>query len=379
MAQREFPCRQCGAGLHYEPGTTVLKCPYCGTENEIPQSEVAVEELDYLSTLAQAADTEETVEALTVKCPSCGAESTLEPNVTAERCPFCGTAIVAQAVSTRVIKPRSLLPFEIKREIALASFRQWIASRWFAPSDLKKYAESGRMDGLYIPFWTYDCDTTSRYTGERGDNYTVTESYTDSKGRRQTRTVTRIRWHSVSGTVYNNFNDVLVLASTSLPHKYTEALEPWDLHQLVPFTPEFLSGFRAESYNIDLAGGFTRAKEIMDDTIRSSICSDIGGDHQRIHTVNTRYDHITFKHILLPIWLSAYRYREHPYRFLVNARTGEVQGERPYSWIKITLFVLFLLAVAGGAYYWYQQNQSAAPVSSDFFSWFGDFRYWWLA
>jgi hypothetical protein len=82
--------------------------------------------------------------------------------------------------------------------------------------------------------------------------------------------------------------------------------------------------------------------------IHASICGDIGGDHQRVHSVDTNYRHITFKHILLPVWLSAYRFRERTFRFLVNARTGEVQGERPYSWIKITLLVLFLLAVAAG-------------------------------
>ena len=54
---------------------------------------------------------------------------------------------------------------------------------------------------------------------------------------------------------------------------------------------------------------------------------------------------MTFKHTLLPVWISAYRYHDRTFRFLVNARTGEVQGERPYSWIKITLFVMLILAV----------------------------------
>ena len=75
-------------------------------------------------------------------------------------------------------------------------------------------------------------------------------------------------------------------------------------------------------------------------TIRATIARDIGGDHQRIHSVDTRYFNVTFKHALLPVWISAYRFHERTFRFLVNARTGEVQGERPYSWIKITLAVL---------------------------------------
>src|SRR5713101_1664932 len=75
----------------------------------------------------------------------------------------------------------------------------------------------------------------------------------------------------------------------------------------------------------------------MDAEIRATVCRDIGGDHQKIEALQTRHDKTTFKHILLPIWISSYRHGDRTYRFLVNARTGEVQGERPWSWIKIAL------------------------------------------
>ena len=81
--------------------------------------------------------------------------------------------------------------------------------------------------------------------------------------------------------------------------------------------------------------------------IDSKIRWDIGGDEQRIHSKTTYYQNITFKYILLPVWISAYRFKERTFQFLVNARTGEVQGERPWSWIKITLLVIFILALIG--------------------------------
>ena len=40
---------------------------------------------------------------------------------------------------------------------------------------------------------------------------------------------------------------------------------------------------------------------------------------------------LTFKHVLLPVWLAAYRYRGKSFRFVVNGRTGSVEGERPWS------------------------------------------------
>jgi LSD1 subclass zinc finger protein len=351
IEHQKFPCRECGAFLVFAPGSTHLKCPYCGTENEIEASAEEIEEIDYNSFIASGALIADKQQIAVIKCTSCGAESSLKPNITSDECPFCGTALVVSSGSLcSVIKPKSLLPFKIDQKQGFGLYKSWLHDLWFAPNDLKKYAHNHeKLNGMYIPYWTYDCKTVSRYTGERGDNYTVTETYTTTENGKQvtrTRQVVKIRWRPASGTVRNTFDDVLVLASHSLPGNYTRELEPWDTQNLVPFNEKYLSGFRTETYQVDVKSGFEQAREIMDSTIRATICRDIGGDHQRIHFVDTIYKDITFKHILLPIWLSAYRYNNKVYRFMVNGRTGEVQGERPYSWIKITLAVLaFILLV----------------------------------
>jgi predicted RNA-binding Zn-ribbon protein involved in translation (DUF1610 family) len=344
--QRQFPCRQCGANLVFEPGTTHLKCPYCGTENDIAPIADVIEELDFHAHASDRANAGEIQETLTVRCVTCGAETDFTHDVAASKCPFCGAAIVATAASKKQIKARSLLPFYVTRDQANGLFRQWVTSLWFAPSDLVRVAHQTGIDGVYIPAWTYDSQTFSNYTGERGDDYWTTESFYVN-GQRRTRQVRRTRWSYASGQVSNRFDDVLVLATRSLPPKHADALTPWDLPSLVPYRDEYLSGFAAETYQVDLVQGFETAKGIMDVTIRATIASDIGGDHQRIHTVDTRYRGVTFKHILLPVWISAYRYHERVFRFLVNARTGEVQGERPWSAFKITLLVIaILIAVA---------------------------------
>ena len=124
-------------------------------------------------------------------------------------------------------------------------------------------------------------------------------------------------------------------------------LAPWDLWKLTPYQDEFLSGFQSEVYKIDLDQGFEVAKDRMHPTISQDIRMDIGGDHQRINSTDTEYSEITFKHILLPFWVAGFRFRNKTYQFLVNGRTGEVQGDRPYSWIKIGFAVLVLLIFAG--------------------------------
>jgi hypothetical protein len=236
----------------------------------------------------------------------------------------------------------------VSREQASSAYGRWLRALWFAPSALKRLSRQiERLSGVYLPFWTFDCSTRSTYSGERGDDYTVSEPYAALEGGRRFRhyrQVTHTRWTPASGTVANAFDDVLIAATSSLPTSDLAHLEPWDLDELVPYSDDYLAGFRAEAYSVPLAAGFRRARSIMDGYIRADVAGAIGGDRQRIHSVSTCYEEVTFKHLLLPVWVSAYRYRDRTYRFLVNARTGEVRGERPYSWVKITLAILAGLA-----------------------------------
>ncbi len=340
--QNEIICGQCGAKLTFAPGTDSLACEYCGNVNEIKVEKVEIEEIDFLDFINSKIDTAPKIEVVTIKCDSCGAETTFDENVVSESCEFCAAPLVATNKETSsLIAPKSLLPFKIVDKDGIKLYQTWLKKLWWAPNDLKKYArQKGKLTGIYIPYWTYDSDTSSDYSGERGDDYQDVESYTNSEGEEETRTVTRTVWSYVSGRVNEDFDDILVVASKSLPLKYIEELEPWDLTNLAPFDSKFLSGFKTESYQIDLKDGFEICKDKMEDIIRSSIRDDIGGDHQRINSLSTHYYDITFKHILLPIWISTYRFNNKAYRFMINGRTGEVQGERPYSWIKITLAVI---------------------------------------
>jgi DNA-directed RNA polymerase subunit RPC12/RpoP len=341
-----FHCRQCGAELAYTPGTTALECGYCGFENEIESGPEPVAELDYRAFLAELRDAAPSVEVATVKCEACGALVDRPENLDAYACVFCGKSIVATDASTRLLKPGGVLPFGIRHEDAYRAYRRWVESRWFAPSKLRRFARSGRrLDGVYLAFWTYDAEAITDYRGERGEDYWETKHVTemrDGKRVRRSKRVRRTRWYPAAGRVEDSFNDLLVPASRSLPDRSLRALEPWDVVNLVPFTPEFLAGFQAERYQVELDEGFEAARGIMDGVIRQTVRHDIGGDRQHIHELRTAFPHITFKHVLLPVWISAYEFGGRTFRILVNARTGEVHGERPYSFWKI------LLAVLGG-------------------------------
>ncbi|MCM8537343.1 MAG: hypothetical protein NE334_15490 [Lentisphaeraceae bacterium] len=352
MSEKQFPCNSCGANLLFAPGQASLVCPYCDSKNEIAESDVPVVEQDFedfLTQLENEPDQDAVVEINDTKCTACGAEFSVEPGEQSGECPYCATPFVSQPHTEVILKPQALLPFKVDIKKGKEEFREWVSSLWFAPNKLAEYARTTKkLQGIYLAHWTYDTDTTTSYMGSRGVHYWETQHYTDSEGKSRTRQVRKTRWYPCSGTVHNSFDDILIVANDSLPRKYTEKLEPWDLQELKPYADEYLSGFKSEKYSVGLKDGFVLAKRQVSPKIDQTIRRNIGGDEQRVFSQNSHWKDVTFKHILLPVWVTAYRYQDKVFRIVINARTGEVQGERPYSWIKITLAVLAIIAIVAG-------------------------------
>ena len=371
-ATNELPCSECGAPLTFKPGAGQLVCQFCGTENEIEGSGQQVspwgeqtgkgpviKELDYHKALNDALDDAEIEETATIRCPGCGAEVGLDPSTQADNCPFCATPLArAETHNHRHPKPQGVLPFAFEEREAKSRMTEWLGSLWFAPSSLKKYAEAGRpLAGIYLPHYTYDAIGDADYQGQRGDAYYVTETRTvmvDGKPQTKTVQVRKIRWTNVSGHVRHMFDDVLVQASETRGATKDGAEyggRSWDLTALEPYRAEYMAGFRAEAPGVGLEDGYNRAEQIMEQMLIRDIKFDIGGDAQRISNMTSRYSQITFKHILLPVWLASYRWKNKPFRVVVNGRTGEVSGERPYSPWKIAFAVAVGLIVAAGIGY----------------------------
>jgi LSD1 subclass zinc finger protein len=360
---RQFPCVSCGGALLFQPGAARLKCPYCGTENDIPLDagdQEYLKENNFLAALekleAEEKDGDKAAPiAEAVRCGACGAATTVSDERSSDRCPYCGSPLSMQNRQSLKLNVQALLPFAVTAEKALSAYREWIFSRWFAPGDFKLRAtRSEGMNGIYMPYWTYDSQTLTRYAGQRGDAYYVTEMVSvERNGKRglEPRQVRKIRWTGVSGTVDLFFDDVLVPASKSLPGHLQNRLEPWGLDNLKPFREEFLAGFVTETYQVGIKEGFTSAQGIMRPKIESAVRRDIGGDEQRITSMDTTHSQVTFKHILLPVWLSAYAYGGQIYRFMINAQTGEAAGDRPWSFWKIAFTVLAGAAALGGLIY----------------------------
>ncbi len=358
---RVFPCDQCGADLEFSIGQQSLQCPFCGFVKAIELPDAEIVENDYLTALrrleAQKASGTEAAEVQDVheiRCEGCGANVVFQGTLTSTNCPYCATPLQRDRVhnATARVRVDAVVPFLVPHDRAASNLRNWVQSLWFAPNDFKREGASGKFQGCYLPFYTFDAATFTQWSGERGDHYYETIQ----KANNQTETVRRTRWSWVSGEFDKPFDDVLVLALEDDRRNLIQSLEPWPLAQAQPFTLQFLTGYFARTYDVALEVGFQRGKQRMDSAIQSEVVRRIGGDEQRVSSQKTAYNDITFKHLLLPVWLLAYRYKQKAYRVTVNAATGEVQGERPYSWVKITLFVLMWVAIAAALFFFFQSR-----------------------
>lgn len=339
-------CANCGAELKYKPGSDQLKCEYCGYEEFIEQQKSSFEELELKHYLNAVGDNAYTDTIGLLHCKNCGANQHVEENYKSLHCVYCGEPLILEDIQKEGwILPGAVLPFQLDHKKARQLFKKWVNGIWFAPNKLKKAAlDPEKLHGLYIPNWTFDCNLTSQYQGMRGDYYYVTQRIKTSKGY-QNRQVRKTRWRPASGSVSGFIDDILINASEKKRREIPSKISHWNLKELVPFNQKYLAGFVTEKYTISLKEGhhqsFQEAKQIAYQWIRN----DIGGDTQTIQHADIHLSDETFKHILLPVFISSYRYKGKEYQFYVNGQTGAISGKYPISFWKIFFLVLLIIVI----------------------------------
>ncbi|MCH9740702.1 MAG: hypothetical protein K0U38_07690, partial [Epsilonproteobacteria bacterium] len=336
-----FTCDGCGAPLKYSPATASLRCEFCSSTKTIERSNEVIHEYDFQEAL-EFLETHNAQEIhKEVTCNKCAASFELTPYSISSNCPYCGTPAITDFV--KEITPKSLLPFNLPHDMAQQKFKKWIGSLWFAPNKLKDYVDGDeKLKGYYLPHWTYDANTHTHYRGQRGVVYYVTVERTvivNGREQRVRQREPRINWTPVSGSVQNSFDDITIGASKTISHTILDSLAPWNTTKLIPFNEKYLAGFESEEYTIGLDNGFEYAKVKMNHIIRQTIKYDIGGDQQQISSMQTSYHNTTYKNALFPIWTAQFKWKGKIYNYAINAQSGKIVGERPYSIVKIVLLV----------------------------------------
>lgn len=340
-------CPHCGATVTFDPATGGMHCEYCGYTCQIPapDSENEICELDFEAALhTESHNWGE--QKKSVQCKQCGAVSIYDVLETAALCPFCGSTNVMPAATEDTIAPNAVCPFAVTKEDAGKKFSNWLSNKWFAPKKAKQNASPDAFQGVYLPYWTYDAQTTSSFTARAGFDTTVH----DKNG-----TQTKTTWHRVNGVYQKFIDDQTVLASKRHANSYVTSCEPFDFSRLVPYSPQVVAGFIAERYSVGLKEGWEMAQKNIQARLRNDIgsyvCHHWRADRYDSLKFSTIYSNITYKYLLVPVWISSFKYKDKVYQFVVNGQTGKVAGKSPVSAWRVLWAVLFGAAVMAVLYF----------------------------
>lgn len=335
----DYSCPSCGAPIQFDPDSSSLLCKYCGFSQKLDgQSSDEEYELDNVEE-----NNEWQNETKIIKCENCAAENVVDKNAITSTCPFCGSNQVVETNEIVGIKPQRVIPFKLNETDAKETYNKWIKKRFFSPSKIKKQKVSTVINGVYLPVWTFDANSLSKYNGRLGKYYTVVRG----SGKNQ-RVETRIRWFRIHGIKNLLFDDLTVNAGVKITQGEIDKLAPYQTNDSFIYEKNYLVGFAAEHYYLKLSQGWDTAKTIAEPIIRQKILDNYHYDVVGSLKITTNYSNITYKYVLIPVWIGNYTYNNKNYRYLVNGETGKLVGKAPTSVLKVlgVTFAIIVLAVA---------------------------------
>ncbi len=339
-----YKCPNCGAATKYDIAAGGVACEHCGYTAPAQAQKVGVQAQRSEFTLETLSQAEKGwgLDRRVLHCDSCGAELAIAEGALTATCPFCASNRVnlRQAPSEN-LRPRFVIPFKITPEIVRQRARQWLGKGWFHPSGLADSSAIDRFSGVYLSFWTFDANIGSDWNAEVG--YEREERHYDASAK-EWRTRTVIDWRWERGHVVTRVNNLLVAGTARLSHLILEKVYPFNLNDLVTYSPDFLAGWQALTYDITLPKAWEAGKAIMREKAKSACYADIPTNHVRNFSMSADFSDEAWRYVLLPVYVAAYLFEGKTYQVMVNGQTGTVAGQKPVAWWKVWLAIGLLLA-----------------------------------
>lgn len=354
MADNIYYCSNCGGIMEFDVRTQTLKCPNCDTQINIVNDKDKIVEHEFTKRAARTISVTEK-QTSTMQCGSCGAKVEISPDCTATQCMYCGAGYVLADKQEEAIIPDGVVPFKIDKHQVKDTFNKWINKRWLAPGKLKHLYESGNIQGIYIPYWTFDADVVCDYSAEGGKHRKVEVKNSDGS----TTTKTETDWYNTHGRVKEFFDDVQVKASKNMKASLLKGIEPYDTkNQLASYSPEYLSGYGAECYTVSLEDAHHEANRIMENELRDLARKDVRKRYDEVRNVRIAPDYRdeTYKHILIPVYATAFTYANKNYSVLINGQTNKIKGDYPKSPVKIGIIAVAIIAIIAMLFIWSSKN-----------------------
>jgi hypothetical protein len=238
------------------------------------------------------------------------------------------------------LRPTALVAFKIQAEQLRPRAAEWLGKGWMHPSALKSGAVIDRFNGLYLSYWTFDAQVRAAWEAEVG--YERTESYYDA-GDKTWKTRIVIDWRSEQGEISLAVDDLLVSGSTRASRRLLEQINPFDLNALQTYTPDLLAGWQAQAYDLTLPAAWEQGKETIREQAKNACYADIPTSHVRNFRMRADFGNETWRYLLLPVYVAAYRFEEKVFQVMVNGQTGAIAGQKPVDWTRVWLAIAGIL------------------------------------
>ncbi len=334
-------CKTCGGNLIFNPTRQTLVCEQCG--NIVPITGTLTTEKSFQSMLINAPTWQK--DAAVYQCEHCGAKSVVSKFDLVAKCDYCGATNMVKTREMPGVRPDTIVPFSLGQTDAYNQVRNWLSKRWFVPHQFKRKLEMRQLNGIYYPAFSFDARVVTGYTGVKVRTETVT-TIVDGVEVTQSQTVR----HPIRGSDTHVFDDLLILANEEITPKILSALQPFETNKGQVFQQSYLSGFTVCQASKDPILCWEEAKKSMDSVIRDKINTKYSDCVIENLQLEMGITDVTYKHVLLPIYVGHTEYKDAKYQLFVNGRTGKVYGKTPKSGWKIFSWFagLGLLAVGIG-------------------------------
>lgn len=321
-----YECPNCGGNLKFDIPSQQLKCDYCLTLKD-----------PYEITKDKDAEESRAFDVTIFTCPQCGGEILSTDTSAAEFCSFCGASTILDARISKEKRPAYIIPFKQTKDACKKAYIAKMKRAFFAPDELKdeKYIDSFR--GIYIPYWTYT-------VSQQGDiHMNGTKSYQKGNYR-------YTDYYSLSGEIDACYYDLSYDASSSFSDNISEKIAPFDVRDTKKFTPSFLSGFYADTADVDsevykedalqLANTASYKKIKNNDLFKDLTLSNVNKDSAMSAALCTHCDAV--ERTMYPVWFMSYRKKDRVAYATVNGQSGKVAADIPVDIKKYALGTVLL-------------------------------------
>lgn len=349
-----FKCPSCGAYLEFDPNAQQFACPYCGqsfTQEQMLQlSGQKVQETESKPVEPVVSEHTDGGHLRSYHCNACGAEIVTEETTAATRCYYCHSPVVLTDRLNGAFTPSGVIPFKLDREAALKKFKEFLAGKKFVDKRFFSDDQMENFSGVYYPYWLGNVDGEGTFNGE-GTQVSVV--------RGRTETVTTTNHFHVEREGKLKFRNLVRKALKKQDRQISDGIHPYELEEMKKFDVAYLSGFLAEKRDIDEA---EVSKDILQEVEQRA--DAMMRTPKKYNSLNGKAQFKPVKtdmqYVLLPAWVLTYRSNKagEVYYYMLNAQTGKVCGKLPIDKGKLMRFAIGVGAVvaaalcAGGMFIW---------------------------